>query len=54
MTLSLANLPKEQRETTVELANDQMDDDTFYEFCQVNEPLKLELNPDGSIIAMPN
>ena len=54
MTLSLANLPEEQRETTIEFAHYQMDDDAFYEFCQINEHLKLERNPDGSIIAMPN
>lgn len=54
MTLSLANLPEEQRETTIEFAHYQMDDEAFYEFCQINEHLKLERNPDGSIIAMPN
>lgn len=54
MTLSLANLPEEQRETTVEFAHYHMDDDAFYEFCQINEHLKLERNPDGSIIALPN
>ena len=54
MILSLANLPEEQRETTVEFAHYHMDDEAFYDFCQVNEHLKLERNPDGSIIAMPN
>ena len=54
MTLSLANLPEEQRATTVEFAHIDMDDDAFYEFCQINEHLKLERNPDGTVIAMPN
>ncbi len=54
MTLSIANLPEEQRATTVEFANYQMDDDAFYDFCRQNEHLKFERNPDGTIIAMPN
>ena len=54
MTLSIANLPEEQRLTTVEFANYQMDDDAFYDFCRQNEHLKFERNPDGTIIAMPN
>lgn len=54
MTLSIANLPEEQRATTVEFANYQMDDDAFYDFCRQNEHLKFERNPDGVIIAMPN
>ncbi|CAN5550250.1 Uma2 family endonuclease [soil metagenome] len=54
MTLSIANLPEEQRPTTVEFANYQMDDDAFYDFCRQNEHLKFERNPDGTIIAMPN
>lgn len=54
MTLSLANLPEEQRATTVEFAHIDMDDEAFYEFCQINEHLKLERNPDGTVTAMPN
>lgn len=54
MTLSIANLPEEQRPTTVEFANYQMDDDAFYDFCRQNEHLKFERNSDGIIIAMPN
>ena len=54
MTLSIANLPEEQRATTVEFTNYQMDDDAFYDFCRQNEHLKFERNPDGIIIAMPN
>lgn len=59
MTLSIANLPEEQRATTVEFANYQMDDDAFYEFCRHNEHLKFERTvttdrPDGIIVAMPN
>ncbi|GAB3496740.1 Uma2 family endonuclease [Spirosoma knui] len=53
MTLSIANLPDEQR-TTVEFANYQMDDDGFYEFCRQNNHLKFERNADGTIVAMPN
>lgn len=53
MTLSLANLSEEQWETTVEFAHYHMDDEAFYDFCQVNDHLKFERNPDGSIIAMP-
>ncbi len=54
MTLSLANLPEEQRETTIEFAHYQMDDEAFYEFCQINEHLKFEQDPDGTIVAMPS
>lgn len=55
MTLSLANLPQEQLEgMQVQFGFDRMDDDAFYDFCQINEHLKLEQNPDGSIIVMPN
>lgn len=53
MTISIANLPEEQRATTVEFANYQMDDDAFYDFCRQNEHLKFERNADGTIIAMP-
>lgn len=53
MTLSIANIPDEQR-TTVEFANYRMDDDAFYDFCRQNEHLKFERNPDGIIVAMPN
>ncbi|WP_262893164.1 hypothetical protein [Spirosoma validum] len=31
MTLSIANLPEDQRATTVEFATYQMDDDAFYD-----------------------
>lgn len=54
MTISIANLPEEQRPTTVEFANYQMDDDAFYDFCRQNEHLKFERNPNGIIVAMPN
>ncbi|QMW05235.1 Uma2 family endonuclease [Spirosoma foliorum] len=54
MTINIANLPEEQRPTTVEFANYQMDDDAFYDFCRQNEHLKFEREPDGTIIAMPN
>ena len=54
MTLILANLFEEQRETTVEFANYHMDDDAFYAFCQINEHLKLERNPDGTVIGVPS
>ncbi len=54
MTISIANLPEEQRNTTVEFANYQMDDDAFYDFCRQNEHLRFERNPDGIIVAMPN
>lgn len=53
MTLSIANLPDEQR-TTVEFADYRMDDDAFYDFCRQNEHLKFERSPDGIIVAMPN
>lgn len=53
MTLSIANIPEEQR-TTVEFANYQMDDRAFYDFCQYNDHLKFERNADGTVIAMPN
>ncbi|QDK79850.1 Uma2 family endonuclease [Spirosoma sp. KCTC 42546] len=54
MTISIANLPEEQRPTTVEFANYQMDDDAFYDFCRQNEHLKFEREPNGIITAMPN
>ncbi len=54
MTLSIANLSEEQRDTPVEFADYQMDDDAFYNFCRQNEHLKFERNPDGVVIAMPN
>ncbi len=53
MTLSIANIPEEQR-TTVEFANYQMDDTAFYDFCRQNDHLKFERNADGTIVAMPN
>ena len=53
MTLSIANIPEEQR-TTVEFANYQMDDAAFYDFCRQNDHLKFERNADGTIVAMPN
>ncbi len=53
MTLSIANIPEEQR-TTVEFVNYQMDDDQFYTFCRQNGHLKFERNADGTIVAMPN
>ena len=53
MTLSLENIPDEQR-TTVEFADYLMDDDAFYDFCRQNDHLKFERNPDGTIVAMPN
>jgi Uma2 family endonuclease len=53
MTLSIANIPAEQR-TTVEFANYQMDDAAFYEFCRQNDHLKFERNADGTVVAMPN
>lgn len=56
MTLSLAsNLPQEQLENlNVQFGTSLMNDDAFYDFCQLNEDLKLEQNPDGTIIVMPN
>ncbi|CCG99974.1 hypothetical protein FAES_1965 [Fibrella aestuarina BUZ 2] len=55
MTLSLENLPQEQLEgMNVKFGLDQMDDDAFYDFCRLNEELKLEQNPDGTIVVMPN
>lgn len=53
MTLSIANIPEEQR-TTVEFVNYQMDDEEFYAFCRQNDHLKFERNADGTIVAMPN
>jgi Uma2 family endonuclease len=53
MTLSIANIPEEQR-TTVEFANYQMDDRAFYDFCRQNDHLKFERSADGTIVAMPN
>lgn len=53
MTLSIANIPDEQR-TTVEFGDYQMDDDAFYAFCRQNDHLKFERNADGTIVAMPN
>lgn len=55
MTLSLANLPQEQLEgLNFIFSPERLDDDAFYEFCQLNEHLKLEQNPDGTIVVMPN
>ncbi|MEZ0611431.1 Uma2 family endonuclease [Fibrella sp. WM1] len=55
MTLSLENLPQEQLEgMNVKFGLDRMDDDAFYDFCRLNEELKLEQNPDGTIVVMPN
>ena len=53
MTLSIENIPEEQR-TTVKFADYLMDDDAFYDFCRQNDHLKFERNPDGTIVAMPN
>lgn len=53
MTLSIANIPEEQR-TTVEFANYQMDDRAFYDFCRKNDHLTFERSADGTIVAMPN
>lgn len=55
MTLSLENLPQEQLEgMNVKFGLDRMDDDAFYDFCRLNEELKLEQNPDGTIVVMPS
>ncbi|MEZ4904954.1 MAG: Uma2 family endonuclease [Spirosomataceae bacterium] len=32
----------------------EMDDQAFYAFCRRNDQLRLERNPDGTIIIMPN
>lgn len=53
MTLSIVNLPDEQR-TTVEFVDYQMDDNAFYDFCRQNDHLTFERTADGTIIAMPN
>ena len=54
MTLTLANVPEEQRASPTDVADNRMDDDAFYAFCQHNEHLKFERNPDGTIIVVPN
>ncbi|MBO0930539.1 Uma2 family endonuclease [Fibrella aquatilis] len=54
MTLNFANISREQRNTPINFGQFQMDDDAFYEFCQINEHLKFERRPDGTIVAMPN
>lgn len=48
MTLSIANIPEEQR-TTVEFVNYQMDDDEFYVFCRQNDYLMNEFEINYTI-----
>ncbi|MBE9465007.1 Uma2 family endonuclease [Dyadobacter subterraneus] len=53
MTLTVSSkLADFQDELRLDLAID-LDDDSFYDFCQRNPELRFERNPDGTIIIMP-
>lgn len=49
MTISIANLPEEQRNTTVEFANYQMDDDAFYDLKQTRCSFAMPTVPSVGI-----
>ena len=60
MTYSISKLAKNQNHLSVEhqsrilnFSRFNMDDDTFFEFCQDNKHLRIERNPDRTIIIMP-
>ncbi|MDZ7897855.1 MAG: Uma2 family endonuclease [Arcicella sp.] len=54
MTLSSGNLKYYQDNFVFNFLQDDLNDDEFYELCQRNQHLKLERNPDGTVITMPN
>lgn len=54
MTLSSGNLKYYQDNFVFNFLQDDLNDDEFYELCQKNQHLKLERNPDGTVITMPN
>ena len=60
MTYSISKLAKNQNHLSIErqskilnFSRFNMDDDTFFDFCQDNQHLRIERNADGTIIIMP-
>ena len=60
MTYSISKLAKNQNHLSIErqskilnFSRFNMDDDTFFDFCQDNKHLRIERNADGTIIIMP-
>jgi Uma2 family endonuclease len=54
MTISSGSLAYYQDNLVFNFLQDNLNDDEFYELCQRNQHLKLEKNPDGTVIIMPN
>jgi Uma2 family endonuclease len=54
MTISSGSLGYYQDNLVFNFLQDNLNDDEFYELCQKNQHLKLEKNPDGTVIIMPN
>jgi Uma2 family endonuclease len=54
MTISSGSLRYYQEDFVFNFLQENLNDDEFYELCQKNPHLKLEKNPDGTIIIMPN
>jgi Uma2 family endonuclease len=55
MTLQFNRLSVEElEELSVKLPLELADNDAFYDFCQLNEHLKFEQNPDGSVLVVPH
>jgi Uma2 family endonuclease len=54
MTISSGSLKYYQDNLVFNFLQDNLNDDEFYELCQRNPHLKLEKNPDGTVIIMPN
>jgi Uma2 family endonuclease len=54
MTISSGSLGYYQDNLVFNFLQDDLTDDDFYELCQRNQHLKLEKNPDGTVIIMPN
>ena len=60
MTYSISKLAKTQNHLSIErqskilnFSRFNMDDDTFFDFCQDNQHLRIERTADGTIIIMP-
>jgi Uma2 family endonuclease len=54
MTISSGSLKYYQEDLVFNFLQGNLNDDEFYELCQKNPHLKLEKNPDGTVIIMPN
>lgn len=54
MTISSGSLVYNQEHFVFNIPQYRLGDDEFYELCIENPHLKLEKNPDGTVIFMPN